>query len=138
MRILFLITLSLLLAGCSAAGPPVQVAGEWQGWFEPAMDTKTGLSLDLEQTESKLSGTYLASEVGALGKSTEEGAVEGTVSGDTVTFTLRPKGGDGMLTDELPDEFSVKVSVQGGKRVMAAIIDPGNQLTIKVELKEKK
>ena len=123
----------LLVCGCSTA-PPADVSGEWIGWSEAAMDTKVGLKVVMKQDKNKVAGTYHTTKVGPLGEQKDEGKVEGTVKGASLTLNFDNK----ELLDAMDMEPTVELELteKDGERVLAGVVMPETGIGVKYQLKQ--
>ena len=123
----------LLLAGCSSA-PPDDVKGQWVGWCEPAMDTKTGITLELSQNGKELTGTYTAQQVSNLGGNEQEkGTLTGSVSGTELTVTFSE-----TFQDIDTEPVSLALTEENGQKVLAGILMHEGGVGTKYRFEKKK
>lgn len=119
MKKLMLTAIVLLVVGCSSA-PPADVKGKWVGWCEPAMDTKTGLALDISQEGPDIKGSFEATQVSNLGgEEKSQGTFTGKVSGPDLTIKFSKCDFNDVDAEV---DVPLKLSTEDGKQVLAGII----------------
>jgi len=119
MKMLLNLGIAMLLVGCMNTAPPSDVKGKWVGWAEPAMDTKTGITLEIKQEGNKISGDYEAQQVSNLGgEERSKSTFTGTVSGDELSVKFSKCDFEDVDADV---DVPLKLTKEGDKQVLAGV-----------------